>query len=169
MVRTAGVYEHLCVCLPLQAVRGAAAGFHLHFGPDAQWSEGQAAGQSLQTSAWTWEGPAEGESGTVTLHRRAGRYSPLCLSGLWLSSCCFPADVHVQLRERRGLATLHRFTFRNAALLQVSDTFTIIHLLLSKWDWYQLIGNKYRCHYKSKENVFIKAHFIHSGDLKCFT
>lgn len=55
----------LRVCLPLQAVRGAAAGFHLHFHPEAQWSEGQAAGQSLQTSAWTQEGPAEGESGTV--------------------------------------------------------------------------------------------------------
>lgn len=56
--------ESVCVCLPLQAVRGAAAGFQLHFGPGAGWSEGQAAGQSLQNPGWASEGPAEGEPGT---------------------------------------------------------------------------------------------------------
>lgn len=101
----------MSVCLPLQAVRGAAAGFHLHVCPDARRAEGQAAGQSLQTSAGAEEGPAEGESGTHLTHIRSVFTSASVRFTIKVCNCCVPADVHVQLYERGDFNKLHRFTF----------------------------------------------------------
>lgn len=108
------------VCLPLQAVWGAAAGLHLHVCPDARRAEGQAAGQSLQTPAGAAEGPAEGESGTRLTHLCSVFTSASVRSIIKDSNRCVPADVHVQLYERGDFDKLHRFTLWRAALLQVS-------------------------------------------------
>ncbi len=110
----------MSVCLPLQAVRGAAAGFHLHICPDACRAEGQAAGQSLQTPAEAAEGPAQGESGTHLTHIRSVFTSASVKYIIKDSNCCVLADVHVQLCERGDFNKFHRFTFGHAALLQVS-------------------------------------------------
>lgn len=116
----------MSVCLPLQAVWGTAAGFHLHVGPDARRPEGQAAGESLQKSSGAAEGPAERESGRHLPYVCSVFIFAFVRFTIKVFNCCVPADVHVQLYERRGFAKLYGFAFRHAALLQVSTLQTKI-------------------------------------------